>query len=417
VDYSTKSVVVVDNGIFSELATTLAKSFGKVYYTAPWLSSFPSSHQIEIGEGFPDFERVNDIYDIIDDVDLFVFPDLFHGPLQEYLSSNKKRVFGARNGDELENYRNEAKQHFKEIGIPQGPYEVVLGMARLRRYIKSRKDDKLWIKINLTRKDTETFPAEGYEGVKNRLDRLESDLGPAAETAHFVVEDNLADTLDIAIDTYCIDGKYPKTSLLGTEEKGEAYVCVAKEWDQLPNNLTNIYEKLSPTLESFNYRCFLSLESRCLDDKIYLADPCTRFGSPPAELQLNLLTNLPDVLWNGAGGTVVEPKYAAKYGVELVVHSDWADEHPLLIEYPEKYRDQIKFRYAAQFGRQTWIMPQGGGPRVAAIVSCNDDLEKCFDEVKEISKTLKGTKIETFTRSIDALKDSMKKLASFGIQF
>jgi hypothetical protein len=80
-DYSTKSVAVCDNGIFSALAETLSASFGKVYYTAPWISAFPSSYQLEVGEGFPNFERVHDIWEIVDDVDLFVFPDLFQGPL------------------------------------------------------------------------------------------------------------------------------------------------------------------------------------------------------------------------------------------------------------------------------------------------------------------------------------------------
>jgi hypothetical protein len=414
-NYQTRSCCIVDNGIFSELATTLASSFGKIYYTAPWISAFPSARQLEIGEGFPEFEHVDDIWGIVDDVDLFVFPDIFQGPLQGYLADKGKRVFGSRNGDELENYRSEAKAHFEELGIPQGPYEVIKGMAALRRYIQSRGEDKLWIKINLTRGDTETFPIESYDLGKNRLDKLEAALGPVADQKEFIVEDNLVDTVDIAIDTYSIDGKYPTKTLLGTEEKGEAYVCAVKDWSKLPANLVDIYEKLSPTLAKYEYRNFLSLECRCRNKKIWLGDPCARAGSPPFELQLNMLLNLPDILWEGAEGKVVEPEYAAKYGFELIVHSDWADENPLLIDFPEQYRDQIKLRYSTQFGKHTWIMPQHGGPRVAAIVSCGDDLEACFDEATEISKTLRGNKIETFTRSIPQLEKNLATLREWGI--
>jgi hypothetical protein len=290
-------------------------------------------------------------------------------------------------------------------------------MAALRRYIQSRGEDKLWIKINLTRGDTETFPIESYDLGKNRLDKLEASLGPVAELKEFIVEDNLSDTVDIAIDTVAIDGKYPTKALLGTEEKGEAYVCAAKDWSALPENLVDIYDKLSPTLAKFEYRNFLSLECRVREQEIWLGDPCARAGSPPFELQLNMLSNLPEILWEGADGKVVEPEYAAKYGFELIVHSDWADLDPLLIEFPDKYRDQIKLRYSTKFGKQTWIMPQHGGPRVAGIVTCGDNLDACFDEATEISKTLRGCKIETFTRSIPALKESLEKLREWGVQF
>lgn len=414
-EFSTKSVAVCDNGIFSELAETLASSFGKVYYTAPWVSAFPSSYQVEVGEGFPNFERVNDIWEIVDDVDLFVFPDLFQGPLQEYLADKGKRVFGSRLGDELENYRGEAKAHFEELDIPQGPYRLVKGITELRCYIQSRGKDKLWIKINLTRKDTETFAMEGYDGVKNRLDRIQADLGPVAEVMEFIVEDDLTDSIDIAIDTHCIDGAYPKLNLLGTEEKGEAYVAAVKTWTELPPQLTDIYDELGPTFKRYGYRNFLSLECRTREDKVWLGDPCCRAGSPPFELQLNMLRNLPEVLWEGAGGKVVEPKYAGRYGFELIVHSDWADKNPLRLEFPEEFRDQIKFRYAAQFQDGTWIMPQGAGPRVAAVVTYGDSLEDCFAEAEEISLKIKGIQVESFTHSIPALRKTLAKLREWGI--
>lgn len=416
-DYKGKSCCICDNGIFSALAETLSASFGKVYYTAPWVSAFPSSYQVEVGEGFPNFERVDDIWGIVDDVDLFVFPDLFQGPLQEHLADKGKRVFGSRNGDELENYRGEAKAHFKELDIPQGPYEVVKGMAALRRYIQGRGHDKLWIKISLTRKDTETFALEGYEGIKNRLDRIEADLGPVADTMQFIVEDDLPDTRDIAIDTHCIDGSYPALGLLGTEEKGEAYVAVVKPWRELPTQLTDIYDKLAPTLKQYGYRNFLSLECRVRQSDIWLGDPCTRAGSPPFELQVNMLRNLPEILWEGAEGKVVEPEYNGRYGFLLIVHSEWADRNPLRLEFPEKFRDQIKLRYGARFGDSTWIMPQEAGPRIAAVVTCGDDLDGCFAEAEEISLQIKGIQVETFTRSIPVLKESLAKLRDWVVPF
>lgn len=416
-DLSTKSVCIVDNGIFSELATTLAESFGKVYYTSPWVSDFPSSHKTELAEGFAEFDRVPDIWELIDDVDLFVFPDLYNGPLQMYLAEQGKRVFGSRNGDELENYRGEAKELFAELDIPQGKYEICNGIDDLRAYLKRKGSTKVWVKINLTRRDTETFPCVGYELVKNRLDQLEADLGPMVKNMPFLVEDDLLGTLDVAIDTFCVDGQYPDTVVLGTEVKGEAYLGCKKQWDDIPLRLTSIYDKLSPTLEKFQYRCFLSLESRCRDNMVWLCDPCCRAGSPPLELQLNWVTNLAEVLWEAADGNIVEPKYDGKYGFELIIHSDWAPKHPLKLEFPEKYRNQLKFRYASQFKDGLWIMPQDGGPRIAAAVASGNDIEACFEECKEIAGSLNGIQVETFTRAMVDLRENLKKLSSWGISF
>jgi hypothetical protein len=214
-----------------------------------------------------------------------------------------------------------------------------------------------------------------------------------------------------------VDGKYPKTTAIGTEEKGEAYVGAVKQWADIPKNLRTLYEKLAPTFKEYGYRNMLSLESRVAGKKVYLGDPCCRAGSPPFELQLNWITNLAEIIWEGADGNMVEPKYAGKYGVELIVHSDWADSHPLLVEFPAKYREQLKFRYNTEFDGHTWILPQNAGPRIAAVVSHGDSLEDCMKECEEISGQLKGSQVESFTRSLPIIKEKLTKLAGWGYHF
>ena len=408
---------MVDNGLFQECARTLTKSFGKVYYTSPWVADYPVSYHTELGEGFGEYERIADIWGMIDDVDLFVFPDVYQGSLQEHLAKQGKRVWGSRNGDELELWRMEAKAYFKELGLPQGPYEVVKGMTALRKYIKKRDKDKLWIKISLTRGDTETFSAEGYEGVKNRLDDLQAKFGPTAEYREFIVDDHLPDTFDLAIDTFSIDGKFPSKSLLGNEAKDCGYIGVVKDWTKMPPKLVEVYEALSPALKDFQYRNFFAVECRTGKDELWLSDPCCRVGSPIFELELNMISNLPEILWEGADGKLVEPDYKGKYGFEVILQSPWANEHPLLVEFPEKYRDSIKFRYATQFPDGMWILPQRQGPAFGSIVAYGDSIDACVAEVEEIAGEVKGTQVEALTGSAADLKKNLAKLAEYGINF
>jgi hypothetical protein len=415
--YSTKSCCVIDNGLFQEAAQKLSESFGKVYYNAPWVADYPVSYHTEIGEGFGEYERIADIWGMIDDVDLFVFPDVYQGPLQEHLVKLGKRVWGSRNGDELELWRKEAKAHFKELGLPQGPYEVVKGMTALRKYIKSRDKEKLWVKISLTRGDTETFCAEGYDSVKNRLDDLQAKFGPTAEYREFIVDDHLPDTFDLAIDTYCIDGKFPSKSLLGNEQKDEGYIGVVKDWEKIPKGLTDVYEALSPDLKNFQYRNFFAIECRTGKDQMYLSDPCCRVGSPIFELELNMMKNLAEIIWEGAEGKLVEPEYKGKYGYEVILQSQWVNEHPLLVEYPEEFRDQIKFRYATRFPDGLWIMPQKQGPAFGSIVAYGDSIDACVAQVEEIAAEIKGCQVEAFTGSSEKLKKNLEELATYGVTF
>jgi hypothetical protein len=172
---------------------------------------------------------------------------------------------------------------------------------------------------------------------------------------------------------------------------------------------------MSGILKKCHYRNFISLESRAKKDVIYLGDPCKRGGSPPLELQLNMIDNLADVLWFGAAGTMIDPKITSKYGVELMIHSDWADKHPLMVDFPSKLRDKIKFRYNSEFDGKTWIMPQGAGPRIAAIVEHGDNLDDIIEQAKEDSSQLKGIQIEAFTRSFPIALEKIEQLKEWGI--
>ena len=68
-DLSGRTCCVVDNGLFPELARTLAPSFDRVLYYSSWETSFPRSNAVLIGEGFPGVQRVNSIWPVIDEID------------------------------------------------------------------------------------------------------------------------------------------------------------------------------------------------------------------------------------------------------------------------------------------------------------------------------------------------------------
>lgn len=415
-NYQTKSVCVYDQGLFVELAVRLAKDFGQVYYFSPWESAFPKSNDILIGKGIPGIERVNNFFDIIDNVDLFVFPDIYSGSIQKYLVEKcGKRVWGSRYGDSLELYRKETKEYMKSIGIDIGPYEVIIGLNALREYLKEHEHQ--WVKISFTRGDMETFEAENYDTIEPKLDELEHNLGAKKEIMEFIVEDAIPADIEIGYDGYTIDGKFPSQGMWGLEIKDKGYIGVFSTYEDMPKQIWDINKKLEPALRNYQYRNFFSTEFRMGKDKIpYVIDLCCRAGSPPSELYQNMYMNLADILWFGAEGKVIDPIPAGKYGAEMLIHSAWADKNWQAVNFPEKIRDQVKFRNLTIINGKYYVVPQAIGlPEIAAVVAIGDSVEEVIKGVQELAKQVTGYYIDIFPDCLDTAQEEIDRLKKMGI--
>jgi hypothetical protein len=414
--YRDKKVCVYDNGLFVELATTLSKEFGKTYYYSPWESAFPKSNSRLIGKGIPNVERVDDIWKIVDDCDLWVFPDVYAGGLQLKLEKLGKRVWGSRRGEELELYRPDSKEYLNGKGLRIGHYEVVKGLLSLRNYLKEHDDQ--WIKISLTRGDMESFHSVNYRNIEPRLDELEHSLGAKKDLQEFIVEQGIPEAVEVGYDGYCVDGNFPKKAMCGVEVKDKGYIGVFQDYTDMPQQIQDVNSQVAETLHQYRYRNFFSMEMRITRDGIpWVIDPCTRMGSPPGELVQMMYTNLADILWYGAEGRLIDPEPAGKYGVELLIHSSWADKNWQAVEFPSSVRDNVKFRNLTIIDGKYYVVPQAVGlPEIGAVVGVGDTLEEACDVVKKAAKKIEGYYVDVFPEALDEAQEEIKKLKNYGIK-
>lgn len=416
--YKNKSVCVVDLGLFVELAVTLCEHFGKVYYHYPWQSSpFPRSNSKMVGAGLGHIEVVSYLWDKVDDIDLFVFPDIFCGDLQEELVRQGKRVFGSRRGDELEMHRAEAKMLYRKLGLPVGGFETVKGIKELRSYLRS--NDNQYVKISVNRGDFETFESPNYRFAEPKLDELESKLGAKKFTTEFVVEEEIKEAVEVGYDGFCIDGQYPEASLTGIEIKNKSYIGKFVQYSDLPKEITDFNTKIAPTLEKYQYRNFYSTELRITKDKTpYMIDLCTRCGSPPTEVALLVYENLPDILWYGAEGKCITPESKYKWGAEILIESAWADTKWQAIQFPESIRRNVKMRNLTRIEGQYYVVPQSHGiTEIGAVAAVGQTMEEAIEACKGLVEQVKGYFIETFPASLDDAVEELEKLAEYGIKF
>jgi hypothetical protein len=410
VNLKSKTALYWDNGVFTELAVTLAKSFGRVLYYVPWTSGMPKSNALLIGHGVEGIDRVVEPWPYFDEIDIWIFPDVYEAGLQEWLVKQGKRVWGCRGGAELEIDRPISKETSRKLGIDIGPYKVITGLDALRSHLKKNKDQ--WVKISGTRGDMETFGAPTYERVEPRLDELEHNMGALKKIMEFTVEEGINDAVETGYDGYCIDGKFPKAAMTGVEVKDEAYLMKTVRWQDLPEQVRSVNEKLSPALKRYGYRGFISTEVRVTGDgKAFLIDPCCRAGSPPNELYQVMMSNLAEAIWYGSEGTVIEPDFKAKWGAEVLLISEWADENWMHVSFPGKIRENVKLRNFCKIEDEYYVIPQWtGSAEIGAIVALGDTADQAIEECKRIAELVEGHLLDKPVDALDIAREQLEKV-------
>ncbi len=187
-DVSSKTVCVLDRGLFQSWAHRLARDFGKTYYCRNTGRGHPSASDTEPGMGYSDIVYVENWLDLISKVDLWVFPDIFDSSIQEYLVSIGKRVFGARRGDEMEIWREDFRKVMKKVGLPVPKYETVKGFDALRERLMEVEDRYVKTSANI-RGTTETWHHHRYNLSIAHLDWLSFTLGSAKDSQVFLIEE------------------------------------------------------------------------------------------------------------------------------------------------------------------------------------------------------------------------------------
>lgn len=394
-DYKTKSCCIYDYGLFTDLAVRLAKDFGLVYYCCPNKTAFPSLNQIYIGTGIENVERVYEIAECIDDVDVFVFPDVYSASVQSYLDAKEYPVWGSRDGESMEVMRAWFMDLLAKVGLPVPKYEVVRGFSTLLDYLSSI-DRKVWVKVSLIRGDIETFCVDDLDIRESFLDDLRVKLGPIKEAVSFVVEDDIEAVAEVGYDGYTIDGQFPGKCIEGVETKSKGYVGKVVSYKSLDRAVRYVNDKLSDTLRSFNYRNFFSTEIRVTKDGTpYLIDPCCRAGSPPSEIYFEAIKNLAEIIWEGAHGRLVEPEFEANYFAELILSSPWAEKNILAIDFPKDIERFVKLRNCCLVDGKWYILPQPYfGTQIGGVIGWGDSFSDAIDMCIDNAKAIRGIGIE-----------------------
>lgn len=396
---------IVDYGNFIDLADKLAESYNKVYYYAPFETEYLDSSKYVIGQGVPYVERLYDLFntDIFNSIDLFIFPDIGFVGLQKYLISVGKAVWGSREVTNIELYRSKFLDVIEELGLPVPESEIVVGVKALNKVLKETED--VWVKVDLFREDMETWHHIDYVHSLPMLRYLADEFGGVSEQITFIIQETIPDAQELGYDGFCIDGEYPELSFQGYEKKNELYLGSCLSYNEMPENVIIVNEAMSPYFKEHQYRNFFASEIR---DEFFI-DPTPRMAGQTQEHLLETCSNLAEVIWMGANGVMVQPKYIANIAASATLHyKEVPGEHWKSVRIPKEVEKYFKLANYIRVG-DIYNFPPGRTNEIGVVVGWGDNIEDAINMVKENLEAVKDEPIDADIKGfVDILYDIEK---------
>lgn len=417
------TALVFDHGLGLPIAERLARDCKRVLFHSPWEEGFSTINKAIIGDGLPNIERCNDIWNVKKEVDLWVFPDVQHAGLQLELASQGFAVWGSRDADRLELNREYFLKVIGELGLQLPVWKVCIGITELRRYL--RQKENVYVKISKFRGSLETKHFRSWKLDENLLDLWAVRFGAVREHIRFLVFDAINTPLEIGGDTYNVHGKWPSLMLHGIEKKDEAYFAAVTKREDMPEVAKEVMDAFGPVLGKFWYANEWSMEIRVKDDIGYFLDPTTRLGLPSTASQLEIWENWSEIIWSGAHGELVEPELVktgeedepAMFSAELLLKANADDGLWPTVEIPKELNQWCKLADCCEVdGIRSWPREGGDDDAVGWLCAIGNTAAITIETMKKYVSLLPEGLTANIAPLVDVLKEIEQEEAK-GIEF
>jgi hypothetical protein len=411
---------VIDFGTFLSVAEKLAETMKTVFYHSPFQVEYLDVRDCMLGTGLDKVDRLDEIFDRLDEIDLFVFPDIGFGDLQRHLRSMGKAVWGNMGASEMELYRTDFLDLLKDEGMPVIHSEKVKGVTALAAYLK--KHPNVWVKIDRYRGNMETWQNSSWPQTQRTLESIAVIFGPAKEQVDFICQDDIKSDFEVGYDGWCIDGKFPSHSFQGYEKKNELYLGSVLADADLPDEIKFVNEKMAPILANYGYRNWWATEIRVADGVPYFIDPTPRMPGQTGEHQLESIKNFADIIWQGANGGVLEPEFNWNFAAEATLHYDGDTiDHAIAQEWktldiPKEVLRWVKMYHYCKIDGLYHFMAEGTD-EVGVVIGKGNSVQASIENLAEHLEMLKGQPVHASTVGFAGLIETIKEAEKEGLPF
>lgn len=412
-----KSVCVIDHCEYTFIAAELTKYFDKVYYASDYSSGFPYIGAELLGSGIEGVTKILDVQDYEDEIDVFIFPDLYFCPLAERLKREGRLVWGSGKMEYIERDRKLFLEKLKECGLPVPDTDFIKGLDKLMSYLEGKED--VWVKLSEFRGVAETFHYIDKRYNEFLINEIKTKLGCFKDEVDFQVQKPIETVIEYGSDGYIIDGKFPDYHFLGFEKKAVQYIGKFVNRHDTFKERNEICDKWGKILKENDYTGFYSDEVRVDDKGTHLfIDPCCRCPFPATASWLHAVTNWGNIIWDGVNGKLTEMKSQYKYVAEIVLKTACKEFTPLYYEnskdgvfMPTTYsvRDNIAYRVPEN---QLYCDSNKAGSAVGG----GNTLEEAIENCTKVLGTVRGQQLDyenTLVEFSGEVIDKLKKQVGY----
>ena len=294
-----------------------------------------------------------------------------------------------------------------EVGLEVPKFERVVGLTALRDHLRGETDK--YIKISRFRGSLETFHWRSWDDDAPILDCWSIRFGGVADLIPFLVFDVIDTDLEIGGDTYCIDGKFPTHVLDGTEFKDKGYFAAFKPIAEMPDQTMAVLDAFGPVLKRSGHKNFWSMEIRVARDKFFFIDATPRAPLPGMGSQMEIYSNLAEIILSGAQGELVDPVPNGKFAAECILTMKGEKEMWGSLVVPPELKRWMKLGGACQVGDRTWFPPdESHGQEIGWLVAIGDTPKQTIDVMKDHVTHLP----EGVSAATESLVDIIKEIES-----
>jgi hypothetical protein len=418
--------LIWDTNLATAHAERLKEDGHKVKYFTFWAGTgFPDFMDYVPGKGMVDKSIY--FFDDLDWADIIYFPDCGMGDLVDHLrEKDKKIVWGAGRGEELELQRWRAIEIMDELKIPHPPSELVVGVDKLEEYLRKIKEP-VYVKFDIFRGNQETFGFPKYvpkydKVLELKLSGLRIDFGPFYNEMPFVVQKKVGE-IEPGYDLIFNGEKFLEPCAYGFEIKGAG--CQIERFvptiDDLPEPIKETAVKLIPYLKEVNWRGAISNEGRIGKDtngKLAVIDWCARWFYPGSAMYTieDLIGNYSEIIEKVAKGEDVKIDVKYPYAFAMTLETNDALKNWVDISFDKKWRNRIRFRIACQKDDIYWAVP--GFESVVTIVGLGDSPQEAVEDALNVYEK-SGVSAFALSKPVDkeVILKEIERAKDFGIDF
>ena len=419
-DLSKLTLLLVDSGYFTFVATEMAKYYGKVLFCRPTISVFLESRQHSIGNGLPGVEWVDELEPAIDRADVVLFCDVNFGPLQVWLKAKGYKICGALGGERMEQDKYFALGKLAQAGltVPKTwafvPQNGKAGLDNAWEFLKD-KFERLWGKpADKYRGDIDSALFYNPRQTEIDFNAIREHIGIIrAREVGVLVQKDIPDAIELGPDMFRNGAEVSSTFGIGLEDKGMGYI--GRKFTGPPPILRDFFEKTCAVYGDLGYQGPYSSEMRITaDGTVYCLDETCRMGNPPTSSLVKFYgKSYAQAIWDCANGiTPVIDSEFSHFG-EMIIRCDKYHDRDLYIDVPAELEDWLMLKNARMDDGDVYCVENGTHGQFASVVAVGNSVEEVGTLLMERVQLLKMPRLEYLSDFLGTMRPKIEKAREY----